>query len=143
MATIFPFLLELVGSAGLPPHETRRMFGCDAFFVDGEIFALIWKTGRIGVKLTEAGEFAALAALPGAEPWCAGPKAMAHWLLTPEEFHDDPEALAPWLKRAHAEARGRASGAMLAPVKKVAKAPAAKKATKARAKKAAKRVAAR
>ena len=67
--------------------------------------------------------------MPGAEPWCAGPKAMAHWLLVPEEFHDDPEALAPWLRRAHAQAKARAHGP--APAQKAARAPAAKKAAKA------------
>lgn len=112
MATTFPHLCELVeeSSRGLAGVAKRRMFGCDAYFVDDAIFALIWKDGRIGVKLTEAGDYSALMAIEGAEPWSvmAG-KQMSSWVLVPEEMHDDSEALTPWVRKAVAQNRGRAA----------------------------------
>ena len=42
-----------VASAKLAGVTERQMFGCDAFFADGVIFGLIWKKGRIGLKLPD------------------------------------------------------------------------------------------
>lgn len=110
MPTIFPYLLELLetATAGLPGVSNKRMFGCDALFADGTIFALVWKTGRIGLKLTDPADHAALLAQPGAEPWSPGAKAMSQWVLAPEDMHDDPATLTPWIRRAHAQATARA-----------------------------------
>ena len=44
-------------AVGLKKVAWRRMFGCDAVFADGTIFGLIWKEGRIGLKLPDAAEF--------------------------------------------------------------------------------------
>lgn len=111
------------------------MFGCDAFFADDAIFGLIWKTGRIGLKLPDRAHYEELLATPGAAPWTAGDRTMAHWILVPPEFHADPARLAAWSKRAHAAALAgpsaksskpkRAAGAKAA-VKKAAKRPVAK-----------------
>ena len=100
-------LRELVeASAGKLPHTWKRMFGCDAAFVDGKIFALIWKTGRIGLKLPERERLDALLALDGAEPWTpGGMKAMSSWVLVPESLHDDTDSLTDWVREAHAEIR--------------------------------------
>jgi TfoX/Sxy family transcriptional regulator of competence genes len=97
-----------------PDVSTKRMFGCDAFFRGDTIFALIWKTGRIGVKLPETSAFHQLMAMPGAAPWQAGNKVMSSWVLVPEEFHDDPKALAQWVSRA-------GELALAAPTKKTAR----------------------
>lgn len=143
MAASFPYLIELVeaSTAGLKDISLRRLFGCDAFFVGEHIFVLLWKDGRIGVKLRDAGAHARLLALPGAEPWRMGPKVAAHWVLVPEEMHDDSEALTPWIREAYREVRegvGRAVGTATMVVKsakvaakpvKAAK-PAAKRPTK-------------
>lgn len=120
MATIFPYLLELLetATADLPGVHKKRMFGCDALFVHDQIFALVWKTGRIGVKLTDPGDYLTLLEQPGAEQWHAGPKAMSHWVLAPEELHDDPPALTPWIRRAHDQASARAT---LGPARKPAR----------------------
>lgn len=104
MSSLHAFLLsqldEVTGS--LRGVSARRMFGCDALFADGAIFALIWKTGRIGLKLPDAALYAQLLAEPGTEPWAPGEgKPMAHWLLVPESLHDDLDALTPWVQRAH------------------------------------------
>lgn len=95
------------------------MFGCDAFFAGDTIFALLWISERIGVKLTDAEAYARLLALPGAEPWQIGEKVMGSWVLVPEEMHDDVEALGPWIRLAHGYARARAKQGK---AKKVAKA---------------------
>lgn len=127
MATSFPFLVELVEAStpGLKDISMRRMFGCDAFFAGEQIFALLWKTGRIGVKLTDADAYARLLAEPGAEPWQIGEKVMSRWVLVPEEMHDDVEALAPWVRMAHGYARGaKAAKAAKPAAKRVSKAPA-------------------
>lgn len=129
MAASFPYLIELVEAStpGLRDISMRRMFGCDAFFAGDQIFVLLWKTGRIGVKLTDADAYQRLLALPGAEPWQIGEKVMSHWVLVPEEMHDDGEALGPWVRMAHGYARG---GVAEKVTKKVSKAAAKKVATK-------------
>ncbi len=141
MATSFPYLIELIelSTPGLRDISMRRMFGCDAFFAGDRIFALLWKTERIGVKLTDPEAYARLLALPGAEPWQIGAKIMSNWVLVPEEMHDDSEALGLWVRMAHGHAHGGpAKKVTKAPAKKVTKAP-AKKVTKAPAKTGARR----
>jgi TfoX/Sxy family transcriptional regulator of competence genes len=80
----------------------RKMFGCDGFFVDGKIFGLVWKTGRIGLKFPESSAFAAMEKLRGSEPWAPGKMTMAHWLLVPRSMHEDAATLEWWTVRAHA-----------------------------------------
>jgi TfoX/Sxy family transcriptional regulator of competence genes len=81
----------------------RRMFGCDGFFADGRIFGLIWKDGRIGLRYSEDSTFKRAMALDGAEPWTIGKMTMSKWVLMPEAFHDEPESLERWARRAHSE----------------------------------------
>ena len=102
----------------LPQVTWKRMFGCDAAFAGGSIFGLIWKEGRIGVRLPETADFDALMAVPGAVPWKAGKMTMSHWVLVPETFHGKKPQLGAWVKKAHAQA-------LSSPPK--AKAPGAKK----------------
>ncbi len=105
-ASITAHLSALAGelAEGLPGVSRRRMFGCDAFFHDGSIFGLIWKTGRIGLKLTDEDDHKTLMAMKGSAPWAIGGKTMGAWVLVPESFHDDPETLSAWVRRAHAQA---------------------------------------
>ena len=86
----------------LPKSDWKRMFGCDAVFADGTIFGLVWKTGRIGVKLPDESDFNALIKTKGSAPWKAGTMTMAHWVLVPEGFHKDEAKLSQWVRRAHA-----------------------------------------
>jgi TfoX/Sxy family transcriptional regulator of competence genes len=79
----------------------RRMFGCDAFFVGGLIFALIWKTGRIGLKLPSESLFKQLMSASGSTLWVAGNKTMRHWVLIPETFHKNPTLLRQWAGHAY------------------------------------------
>jgi TfoX/Sxy family transcriptional regulator of competence genes len=102
------FLRERLEEAtsGLAHVSQKRLFSCDGFFRNGTIFALVWKEGRIGVKLRDAERHAELAARAGSSPWSPMGKgrAVSHWLLVPESFHDDDEALATWAREAHATA---------------------------------------
>lgn len=105
MASLTEHLRELVDETTrtLPGVTWKRMFGCDAAFVNDQIFALIWREGRIGLKLPEPGQFNALMGLDGSAPWCPGKlNAMSKWVLVPEAFHDDQQALDPWVRKAHA-----------------------------------------
>lgn len=106
MSDFLKYLFELVedASAPLPGVSHKRMFGCEAFFAEGTIYALIWKDDRIGLKLPDEASHAALAAMPGTTPWAPGGKRMGKWLLVPEGFHDDRAELAAWVRRAHAQA---------------------------------------
>ena len=114
--------LLLDHTSGLEGVGRKKMFGCEAFFRDGAIFALVWKEGRIAVKLTDAALNSELAALDGTAPWSPGATKMGNWLLVPESFHDDDEVLETWVRRAWA-------CAALAPPKKSPKSTAKKKAS--------------
>ncbi len=96
---LFALLTDAV--EGLRGVSDFKMFGCRCLRVDEKIFALIWKEGRIALKLP--GSARELLELSGARPWTIGAKKMGAWVLVPESFHDDPAALASWSRRAHDE----------------------------------------
>ena len=79
--------------SGLKNTTSKKMFGCHAVWVNENVFALVWKTGRIGFKLPDEKAYDSLMSKDGAAPWTAGPKTMAHWLLVPETYHSKPAAL--------------------------------------------------
>lgn len=88
-------------TAGLTKVTAKKMFGCHAFWADGNVFALVWKHGRIGVKLPDEKLYQSLMDAKGAEPWKAGPMKMAHWVLVPESFHSKTAELRKWTIKAH------------------------------------------
>jgi TfoX/Sxy family transcriptional regulator of competence genes len=94
--------LLAAAARGLPDVTAKKMFGCHAFWVRGNVFALVWKHGRLGFKLPEESAYAALMKAKGTEPWKAGPMRMAHWVLVPAAWHGKPAELKAWAKRAHA-----------------------------------------
>ncbi len=85
----------------LPKVTSKKMFGCHAVWADSNVFALVWKHGRIGLKLPDALEYQLLMDIKGAEPWKAGPMQMAHWVLVPESFHSKTNELKKWAIKAH------------------------------------------
>lgn len=107
-------------AAGFPKVAGKKMFGCHALWANGAVFALVWKTGCIGVKLTEPGEYNKLLSTSGAAPWKAGSMTMSHWVLVPESYHGKKAELGGWLKKAHAVA-------LTAPKKEINGKPAAAK----------------
>jgi TfoX/Sxy family transcriptional regulator of competence genes len=121
---------------GLGGVTKKRMFGCDGLFANGNVFGLIWKEGRIGVRLPNEIAYAEAMKMPGASPWKAGTMTMSHWVLVPEAMHRDPNRLGAWVRRAHALAfsapkRLPVPGAPLAkPPAKTAARPAPKPAPK-------------
>ena len=123
------FLVELEDSinaaaAGLANVQGKKMFGCHALFANGNVFALVWKEGRLGVRLPDEETFNALMGLEGAAPWKAGAMVMSHWVLVPEALHDEEAALKRWVTKAHGLA---ISATPKAKKTKIAKAPAKKK----------------
>lgn len=104
MSTLNAHLKELVAelSAELPEVTQRRMFGCDAFFANLNIYSLVWD-GRILLRFPVEARFLAAEALPGSgmfDPMGTG-KTMRGWVAMPEEMADDVDSLRPWLEEAH------------------------------------------
>lgn len=96
---LFALLDEL--SAELPDVTHRYMFGCDALFANGKIYALVYAPERrIAVKISDPAQQQELCALDGTDPWTPGQR-MGNWWLVPESFHDDAEQLRRWVERAH------------------------------------------
>lgn len=71
------------------------------FFANEIIFALIWNTGRIALKVPDSKFFEQLISIKGSVPWTAGNKTMSHWILVPEYFHNDQVLLGEWTQRAY------------------------------------------
>lgn len=44
-------------AAGLSKVTTKKMFGCHALFANDSVFGLVWKEGRIGVRLPDETAF--------------------------------------------------------------------------------------
>lgn len=93
--------------AGLEAVELKQLFGCDGYFVRGNIFAMVWKEGRLGLRLSDAEQHAELLACTGASPWVFGPKAVKHWVLLPKDWQRQPAKLRAWGRKAYALASER------------------------------------
>jgi TfoX/Sxy family transcriptional regulator of competence genes len=87
---------------GLAGVSKKRMFGCDGLFSGPNIFGLVWKHGRIGVRLPNEIAYAEAMKMPGSSPWVAGTMTMSHWVLLPDVLHADGLRLGAWVRRAHA-----------------------------------------
>jgi TfoX/Sxy family transcriptional regulator of competence genes len=87
--------------AGLLGVEPKKLFGCDGYFVNGNIFGLVWKEGRLGLRLTDPSKQAEALAQPGAGPWKAGPMVMRHWVLLSPDWHKKPGQLKQWARVAY------------------------------------------
>lgn len=93
---------QLVSAArGLDKVTERRMFGCDALFANGNVFGLVWKHGRIGLRLPDEAAYGSLLRTGDASPWKAGPMTMAHWVLVPTVMHRGGADLTRWTQKAH------------------------------------------
>ena len=96
-------LQDLLDAAadGLAKVSSKRMFGCHALFASGSVFAIVWKEGRIGVRLAEQNSFDKLIGLKGSSPWKAGTMTIAHWVLIPGAMLKDKKTLRAWVSIAH------------------------------------------
>jgi TfoX/Sxy family transcriptional regulator of competence genes len=86
---------------GLSKVTSKKMFGCHALWVNDNVFALVWKHGRIGFKIPTEAEYNSLMKTAGSDPWKAGSMQMAHWVLVPVAFHLKPTELKKWATKAH------------------------------------------
>ena len=77
-------------------HEVKTLFGCKGVFRESCVFGLIWKSGRIALKLPDIRLRKELLNTAGAEPWTVGNKTMKEWVLVPEQFHRRPAKLRHW-----------------------------------------------
>lgn len=92
-------------SAELPEVTERFMFGSDAFFANGNIYALVWD-GRVVLRFPNEAKFVSARDLEDAaifDPMGSG-KTMGKWVCMPETMADDVESLRPWVEEAHREA---------------------------------------
>ncbi len=101
-----PWELLSAASEYLPEVTSRKMFGCQALFAAGSIYALIWRQDRIGLKIPDKEQYAELMALPGVEAQFTGHdrNPMSHWVLLPASFYKNHELLDLWSQRAHSYA---------------------------------------
>jgi len=101
-ADLMALLLDAV--EGLPLVVKKRMFGFEALWADGRIFALAWQ-GRIALRIPDEKTAAELAAIRGSHAFSLEEgkttPAGAGWINVPESFHDDPHELRRWARRAH------------------------------------------
>lgn len=111
--------------ADLSGAEPRKMFGYDAFFVNGNMAAGLWQdTCVFKLGPADAEEFMKF---PGARPFAPMKgRVMTGWLEAPEEISHDPEALAEWCQRALAFARTLPPKGLKLPAKKPHAKPAKK-----------------
>jgi len=93
-ADLMAILLD--AADGLRLVEKKRMFGFEALWGDGRIFALVWQ-GRISLRVPDPAAAAELAGLPGAAALTIvegkTPQSGQRWINVPESFHDDPHEL--------------------------------------------------
>ena len=87
--------------------EATQVHGRDAVAAGDRPYALIAADGRIAVRLPDWDLFAAAYELPGSEPLFERDERVGHWVVLPHEVRDDPDALAVWLRHAHALTAGR------------------------------------
>lgn len=91
--------------AGLAEVEAKRLFGCDGYFVRGNLFALLWREGRrLGLRLDDQAELGAVA---GCERWSPNGRGVRRWLLLPPAWHAQPALLKGWCRRAWLGAKER------------------------------------
>lgn len=89
--------------AGLDGVTRRRMFGALAFFVDGEMFALVGEEGIV-LKLSEPDRAEALA-MPESAVFAPGGPPMKALIVLSADILDSAPILADWVGRSHAYAR--------------------------------------
>jgi TfoX/Sxy family transcriptional regulator of competence genes len=88
-------------TSDLPDVTVRRAFGSFGFYARGAVFALAWRGAlRVAVKLPDDASRAALLAEPDTAPWAPRGRAFAGWVVGPARWHDEPDLLRAWVRRA-------------------------------------------
>lgn len=86
--------------------EQRKMFGYPAVFVNGNMFAGLFRDSLV-LRLGEADREAFLA-LPGASPFIPMGRRMKEWVVAPAAMTRSPARLSAWLDKALAHGRSLA-----------------------------------
>lgn len=105
-----PYLRRLVDLVVMdwPSVIPKKMFGEDAWFAKGNIFAFLDSdSGRVAVRLSDPALYAAAMALPGAQEFDVGGGGMRNWVVLPAEECGTEEALEPHLRLAYEDASKR------------------------------------
>lgn len=105
-----PFLRRTVDLVVMDwPHVIpKRMFGEDAWFAQGNIFAFLDSSHeRVAVRLTAREEYAAAMALEGSTEFAPGGDGVKNWVVLPAPVCATEEGLEPFLRRAYEDAMGR------------------------------------
>jgi len=90
--------------AAYPDVTVGKFFGLDVLRVRGETFAMIWKEGRVGVKILNEEINKKLVATENASYWVTSGKTMAQWVLAPYDYNEDILSLRKWLVLAYNDA---------------------------------------
>jgi len=85
--------------------EQRKMFGYPAVFVNGNMFAGLFRDSLV-LRLGEADRQAFLE-LPGATPFKPMGRRMKEWVVAPAAMVKSPARLGAWLDKALAHGRSR------------------------------------
>ncbi len=99
--TLGPILKDALGDLDC---QLKPMFGCPAWFVNGQMFTGVFED-KIQMCLSPEDRAEIIATWPGAGPFepMAG-RPMREYIAIPEAKLGDPARLRPWLERAHAYA---------------------------------------
>jgi len=87
-----------------PDVQTGKFFGLDVLKFRDRTFSMIWKEGRVGVKILDKELNQKLALTKGANHWVTSGKTMSQWVLAPHEFNEDIISLKKWLVLAYTDA---------------------------------------
>ena len=98
------FLSRLVDGIVMdwPEVHAKKMFGTDAWFAQGNIFAIINSSeNKVGVRLSEANSYTAARKLKGAGDFAPGGQPMKNWVMFSQADSKKEMFLEPYLHQAH------------------------------------------
>ena len=82
------------------PAQKRMMFGCPAYFIDGNMFIGVHQSSII-LRLTEADRNSIMRQFDEAAPFEPFPgRLMKEYIAIPAAVYDDPDTLRSWLDKA-------------------------------------------
>lgn len=98
-------LRRLEEALGDLPFRRRKVEGIPTFFAGEAGFAFFWE-GRLGLLFRDPDDALELMRDPEALPWMIHPglPPTPNAVLVPRAWLEEPDRLAPWIQRAHAQA---------------------------------------
>ena len=103
---------------------SKRMFGTDAWFVNGNIFAILDTAKEsVGVRLSHPEGFKAARALKGASDFAPGEQAMKNWVILPQKLSKKETEFESYLRQAYDSAAALPSKVLKMKGRPLGKAP--------------------